>query len=213
MITKQFNSVGLSKTELLILLCGALSGIIVLLGILGISNCVKKRRCISKSNSKISIEEVVDKAGKHATQATLELHETVYESIDDSHLDSILLPITFSSNLEKDDDSSSSESVTQCNEDRASYRHPLFSLRTKISSGYKDEQSQSDIPYTEKSYCIEDQSLCSPFPQIEANTSGYEIAVDCTYDRACYLRRSNTLVDKTAYCHISEIDKGEPLSE
>ncbi|CAG2185199.1 unnamed protein product [Mytilus edulis] len=201
------SSEGLSKTELLILLCGALSGIIVLLGIFGISNCVKKLRCISKSNSKISVEEVVDKAGEHTTQETLELHETLYESIDDSHLDSILLPITSSSNQEKDYDSSSSESITNCNETRVCYQHPLTSLGTKEASDHKDEQSQNAMPSTIKNDCIVGQSLCSPFQPVEADASGYEISVDCTYDRASYLHRNTTLVDNTSYCHISEIDQ------
>ncbi|CAC5426453.1 unnamed protein product [Mytilus coruscus] len=204
---------GLSKTELLILFCGALSGIIVLLGILGISNCIKKRRCISKSKRKNTVEEVVDKAEEHATQETLELHESLYESIDDSHLDSILLPITFSSNLVKGYDSSSSKSMTSCNEDRARYQHSFTSLGTKESSCHKEEQSQNAIPSTIKSNCIVDQSLCSPYPPIEADDSGYEISVDCTYDRASYLHRNNTLVDNTAYCHISEVDKSGLLSE
>ncbi|CAC5426455.1 unnamed protein product [Mytilus coruscus] len=200
---------GLLKTELLILLCGALSGIIVLLGILGISNCVKKRMCISKSKRKKN----VDKAEEHATQETFELNESLYESIDDSHLDSILLPHTFSSNLEKDNDSYSSESIINCNEDRASYLQPFTSLGTKESSCHKDEQSQNAIPSTSKINCIVDQNLCSPYPPIEADDSGYEISVDCTYDRASYLHRNNTLVDKTAYCHISEVDKSGLLSE
>ncbi|CAC5392623.1 unnamed protein product [Mytilus coruscus] len=207
------TSTSLSKTEILILFCGALSGIIVLLGILGISNCVKKRRCISKSKRENTVEEVVDKAEEHATQETLELHESLYESIDDSHLDIILLPQTFSSNLKKDYDSSSSESMTKCNEDLASYQHPVTSLGTNESSGHKDEQSQNAIPSTKKTNCIVGQSLCSPYPPIEADASGYEISVDCTYDRASYLHRNNTLVDKTSYGTISDIDKSKLLSE
>lgn len=143
----------------------------------------------------------------------MELHETFYESIDDSHLDSILLPITFSSNLEKDDDSSSSESITQCNEDRASYLHPFTIVGTKESSDRKDELSQNAMPSTKKPYCIADQSSCSPYPPYEADTSCYEISVDCTYDQTSYLHRNNTVIDNTSYCHISEVDKNRPLSE
>ncbi|XP_071177601.1 uncharacterized protein [Mytilus edulis] len=209
-VEEQFD--GLSKTEVLILLCGALSGIIILLGILGISNCIKKCMCISKPKHKTNVEEEVDEAEALATQETFELHETLYESIDDSHLDSILLPITFSSNLEKDVDSSSVESITQCNEDRAEYLHPFTSRGTKASSG-QDEQTKNAMPSTSKPYCEVGQSLNSPYHPYESEASCYEIPVDCTYDRASYLHRNTTLVDDTSYCHISEIDKSLPLSE
>lgn len=214
MITKQSYFSGLSKTEVLILLCGALSGIIILLGILGVSNCIKKRMCISKQNHKTNVEEEVDETEENATQETFELHEGLYESIDDSHLDSVLLPFTINSNLEKDDDSSSSESITQCNEDRASYIHPFTILGTNESSCHRNEQSLSAIPSTKIKNYKEDQSLCSPYPPIEyvdAGAAGYEMSVDCTYDRASYLHRNNTLVDKTSYCHISDIEKSKPL--
>ncbi|CAC5426444.1 unnamed protein product [Mytilus coruscus] len=206
----------LSKTEVLILLCGALSGIIILLGILGISNCIKKRMCISKPKHKTNVEEEVDEAEENATQETFELHECLYESIDDSHLDSVLLPFTFSSNMEKDNYSTSSESIKNSNDHRASYLHPFTSLGTKESSFHRNEQSISAIPSTKKMNCKEDQSLCSPYPPIEhveADAAGYEISVDCTYNRASYLYRNNTLVDNTSYCHISDIEKSKPLLE
>ncbi|CAC5384648.1 unnamed protein product [Mytilus coruscus] len=206
-VHEEEQSDGLSKTELLILFCGALSGIIILLGILGMSNCLRKSMRISKLKRVTTIEDEVDKEEKHTTQETLELHESLYETIDDSHLDSILLPHTCSSYLEKDHDSSSSESITNCTEDRASYLHPFTSLITKESSCPKEEQSQKAIPPAEKSNCTLYQSSCSLYPPIEEDASGYAISVDCTYDRASYLHRNNTIVDKTSYCRISEIGK------
>lgn len=205
-MTEQYNFLGLSKTELLILLCGALSGIIVLLGIFGTSNCVKKRLCISKTKRKITIEEG-DNVEEQATQGTFELHEGVYESIDESHLDRILLPHTCSSYLENDDDSSSSEIISKSNEDRASYLKPFTNHVTEESRYQQDEQHPMAIPSANK------DNACSTYPPIEEGASGYEMPVDCTYDRATYLHRNNTLVDKTSYCHISDIDKSKDLSE
>ncbi|XP_076106136.1 uncharacterized protein LOC143074671 [Mytilus galloprovincialis] len=201
---------GLSKTELLILLCGALSGIIVLLGVFGISNCVKKRICISKSGRKKTIEEG-DNVEEQASQESFELHESLYESIDDSNLDNTLLPHTSTSYLEKDDDSSSSESISKCNEDRASYLQPFSSSITEASSYHQDEERPKAIPSDKKDNCIVGKSSCSPYPSIEEDASGYEVSVDCTYDRATYLHRNNASVDKTSYCHISDIDKSAHL--
>lgn len=210
---KNFIFVGLSKTELLILLCGALSGIIVLLGIFGMSSCIKKRLRISKSKLVKTIEEGVDNVEEHSKQEIFELHESLYETIDDGHLDRILLPQTCSSNLEKDDDSSSSESISDCNEDRASYLHPFVSPITKETRDRREEQRQKVIPIAKKSNCNLDQSSCSRYPPIEEDASGYEISVDCTYDRASYFHRNVTRVENSSYCRISDIDKSEPLSQ
>ncbi|CAG2252260.1 unnamed protein product [Mytilus edulis] len=62
-----------------------------------------------------------------------------FETIEDGHLDRILLPRTCSSYLVNDDDSSSSESISNFNEDRASYLHPFMSSTTK---GIKLSQSR-----------------------------------------------------------------------
>lgn len=162
---------------------------------------------ISKSKRQTNAEDEVDGEEKPATQENFDLHECLYESIDDSHLDTILLPHTLSSNLETDNISSSSESITNCSYDQARYLQPFDSLSTKESSCHREEQSQSATPTMTKTNRTVIQSLCIPYSQTEADTSGYEISRDCTYDRASYLQRNNTLVDKTSYCHISDVEK------
>lgn len=177
------------------------------------SSCIKKRLRISKSKLVKTIEAGVDNAEEHSKQEIFELHESLYETIDDGDLDRILLPQTCSSNLKKDDDSSSSESISNCNEDRASNLHPYVSPITKETRYRREEQRQKVIPFAMQSNCILDQSYCSRYPPIEEDALGYEISVDCTYDRASYFHRNNTRVKNTSYCRISEIDKSEPLSQ
>lgn len=168
---------------------------------------------ISKIKRVKTIEVGVDNVEEDSTQETFELHESLYETIDDGHLDRILLPQTCSSYLVNDDDSSSSESISNFNGHRGSYLHPFFSSTTKGSSCRRVDQSQLEIQLAKNSNCIVDQSSCSRYPPIEEDDSGYEMSVDCTYDRANYFHRNNTRVENTSYCRISEIDKSEPFSQ
>ncbi|CAG2199193.1 unnamed protein product [Mytilus edulis] len=156
---------GFSKTELLILFCGALSGIIGLLGFLGILKCVRKRMRMSTSNHEEKpSEEEVHSSEEQEMQEAFALHEGFYETIDDSHLDSISVLQTCNPNPGNDDESLDSVSSTNYIDDRSSYLDPVSSPPiTRKSSWLNEEQSQETFSSTRISSCIQNQTSCNPY--------------------------------------------------
>ncbi|CAC5384649.1 unnamed protein product [Mytilus coruscus] len=212
---------GLSKTELQILFCGAFAGIIVLLGFFGILICVKKRIRIRMSKSKRDkpTEVEVHTSDEHGTQEDFVLNESLYETIDDSHLDSILVPQTCNPNLDKDDESQSSGSSANCDDDRSSYLEPISSPITKKSSFQRKEQSQKTFHSARKSTCIENvyetiddshldsmlvTQTCSHTLEKDDESSSSGSSINCNDDRSIYLQPLGSLIEKDSSCHTEE---------
>ncbi|CAC5426464.1 unnamed protein product [Mytilus coruscus] len=105
------DGTGISKTELLMLYSGASSGIILILGMLGILYCINRRICKPKSKHVKTSKADVLQLAEHETQDTLEL----YEEIDESKFESILHSPTCSPNMNKVDGSLSFDSTSNCN--------------------------------------------------------------------------------------------------
>lgn len=105
---------------------GASSVVIVLLGILVIKNCVKKRstKCITKSCFKNPGEEVHIAVG-HTTKESFPLQNILYETIDDNILDTTLVKNACKPNLEKEQESAGT--ATRCNIDQSSFLYPSSS--------------------------------------------------------------------------------------
>ncbi|CAG2252262.1 unnamed protein product [Mytilus edulis] len=194
---------GLSKTELLTLFCGALSGIMVLLGCLGISNFVKKRMRLSKSKRDKTSEEEVHTAEEQRMHEALELHESHYEIIDDSNFDIILVPQTCNSNLEKMDESQNSESSANGIEDRSSYLEPLGSHMTMVPGFQKEEQSHRTLPSARKTTFIENKT-CSPNFEMDNKSSIFESPTNCNDDQSIYLQPLSSLITNDSSYHTEE---------
>ncbi|CAC5426450.1 C1QL [Mytilus coruscus] len=196
---------GLSKTELLIFFCGVLSGIIGLLGFLEISKFVKKRMRMSKSKrDKTETEGGVHTSEEHGTQEALALQESFYETIDDSHLDSVLVPQTCNLNLEKDGNSRSFGGSANYNDDRSSYIEPVSSPITKISSCQREKQSQKTFPSAKTFICIENQNSCSPNLENDSESSSSGSSTNCNDDQSIYLQPLSSFIKKDSSCHTEE---------
>ncbi|CAC5426451.1 unnamed protein product [Mytilus coruscus] len=189
---------GLSKTELLILFCGVLSGIVGLLGFLGILKFVKKRVRMSTSKRDKPTKEEVHTSEEQDMQHAFALHESFYETIDDSHLDSILVPQTCNPN----DESQGSVSSTICIDDRSSYLDPVSSPITSKSSWLNEEQSQKTFSSTRISTCIENQTSCSPYLEKNDESSSSRSSTNINDDQSIYLQPlSTSLITKDSSCY------------
>lgn len=203
MITKYYiqnNFVGLSKTELLTLFCGALLGIFVTLGFLGILNFVKKRACKLKSKRDKPTEEEVHISEEPDMQQAFALHESFYETIDDSHLDSISVPQSCNPNPGNDNASQSSRSSTTYNDDRSSYLDPVCSPNTKKSCFRKEKQSKKTVPPARKSTCLENQTAFSPNLESEGESAIFGCSTNCNDDRSKYLQPVSSLIVHDSSC-------------
>ncbi|VDI72732.1 Hypothetical predicted protein [Mytilus galloprovincialis] len=194
---------GLSKTELLTLFCGALSGIIVILGFLGILNLLKKRACILKSKRDKPNEEV-HISGEPEMQQAFALHESFYETIDDSHLESISVPQTCNLNPGNDNASQSSRSLTTYNDDRSSYLDPVSSLNTKKSSFRKEKQSKKTVPPAWRSTCLENQMAFNPNLESDGESAIFGCSTNCNDDRSKYLQPVSSLIVHDSSCQKEE---------
>ncbi|CAC5426443.1 unnamed protein product [Mytilus coruscus] len=203
-VHKEEQNDGLSKTELLTLFCGALSGIIVLLGFLGISKFVKKRMRMSKSKRDKPSEEEEHTSDAHGTLEAFALHESLYEIIDDSYLDSILVPQTGNPNPGNNDESQSSGSSTNCNDDRSSYLDPFRSPITKKSSCQKEEQSLKTFSSTKISTFIKNQTSCSPYLEKNDESSSSRCSINCNDDQSIYLQPLSSLKTNDISCNTEE---------
>ncbi|CAG2252261.1 unnamed protein product [Mytilus edulis] len=194
---------GLSKTELLTLFCGALSGIIVLLGFLGISNFVKKRMCMSKSKRDKPSEREEHTSDEHGTLDAVTFHESLYEIIDDSHLDSIFVPQTVHYNPRNDDESQSSINSANYNDDRSSYLEPVNSSPiSKISSSHRVEQSQKTFSSTRISTCIQNQTSCNLGKDNESSSS--RSSTNSNDDQSIYLHPLSIFITNDISCYTEE---------
>ncbi|CAG2185198.1 unnamed protein product [Mytilus edulis] len=181
------------------LYAGASSGIIVLLGIIGITKYLKKRILMSESRREKPTEEELHISEEPEMQEAFALHEGFYETIDDSHLDSISVPQTCNPNPGNDDESldsvsstnyiddrssyldpsisgkdsesSISEISTNCNDDQSNYLQPLCSLISNNSSCHTEEHSHKVFPSANSSTCIADQTSCNANVDIEEDDS------------------------------------------
>ncbi|CAG2252263.1 unnamed protein product [Mytilus edulis] len=190
---------GLSKTELLILFCGALSGIIVLLGYLGIAIFVKKRMRMSKSKRDKATDEGAHLSEEQDMQEAVALHDSLYEIIDDSHIKSILVPQPCNCNIQYDDESQSIESSANCNDDRSNYLDPVSSPITKKLSFRKEKQRKT------KSICLQNQMACSPYLENDGESPSSKSSANCNDDRSIYLQPlSTSLIKNDSSCHTEE---------
>ncbi|VDI72731.1 Hypothetical predicted protein [Mytilus galloprovincialis] len=195
---------GFSKTELPILFCGALSGIIGLLGFLGILKCVRKRMRMSTSNHEKPSEEAVHSSEEQEIQEAFALHEGFYETIDDSHLDSISVLQTCNPNPGHDDESLDSVSSTNYIDDRSSYLDPVSSPITKKSSWLNEEQSQETCSSTRISTCIQNQTSRNPYLKKDSESSISVISTNCNDDQSNYLQPLCSLISNHSSCHTEE---------
>lgn len=212
MITKYYNFIDISKTELLMLYTGASSAIFVLLGMIGITKCLKKRIRLSKSRGVKPIEEEDHLPEEHRTLEAFGLHESVYEIIDDSHLDIILVPQTFNRHLEYDDESRSSGSSANRNIDRSSYLDPVSNRVTKKSMCQKEKQIKKTFPTAKQSICIENQRAFSPNLESDGESSIFGSSTNRNDDRSNYLPPVSSLIVNDISCNTEEESRTVPPS-
>lgn len=167
---------------------GASSGIIVILGMLGILYCFKKRIC--KSRHVETTTDKVQNEARHVKRETPELQEKFYEEIDESRLGSILNLRTPIPNLKNDQELSSSACTANSN----------FHIQ--------HNKSQIQVPFVKKSTKrVVDQGSCSFHKTTEDDSSSSDSTVDCNYDRTSYLHPYNTLSGKKSNSHSYDIAK------
>lgn len=175
---------------------GASSGIIVILVMLGILYCFKKRIWKSESKSVETNKNEVQITTGNIMQDTLELHDRIYEEIDESRVESILQPQKPCPNFETDECTSSSESTTRCN------------LPNKI------DETRLALPSMKKSNkSLFDNGSSSFHAATEDDSSSYDSTENCDYDRTSYLHPYNTLSGKTSNYHTYGFAKDGVLSE
>ncbi|CAC5426452.1 unnamed protein product [Mytilus coruscus] len=157
-----------------------------------------------KSKRDKRTEEEVHTSDEQETQEPFALHESLYETIDDSHLDSILVPQTCNLNMEKDCNSRSSGSLANYSDDRSSYLEPFSSPITKISSCQREDQSQKTFPSAKTFICIENQNSCSPNLENDSESSSSGSSTNCNDDQSIYLQPLSSLITKDSSCHREE---------
>lgn len=183
---------------------GASSAIFVLLGMIGITKCLKKRIRLSKSRRVKPTEEEQHLPEEHRTLEAFALHESVYEIIDDSHLDIVLVPQTFNRNLEYDDESRSSGSSANRNIDRSSYLDPVSNHVTKKSMCQKEKEIKKTFPTAKQSIGIKNQMAFSPNLESDGESSISEITRKCNDDRSNYLPPVSSLILNDISCNREE---------
>lgn len=172
------------------------SGIIVILGMLGILYCFKKRILKSESKSVETNKNEVQNTAGNTKQDTLELHDRIYEEIDESRVESILHPQIPCPNFETDECTSSSESTARCN------------LPNKI------DETRLALPSVKKSNkSLLDKGSSSFHAATEDDSSSYGSTENCDYDRTSYLHPYNTLSSKASNYHTYGYAKNVVPSE
>lgn len=151
----------------------------------------------------------------------MELHERLYEEIDESKFQSILHSPTCSPNLNIVDGSLGFDSASHCNlntinkslgQENGNSQNAVSLLKTFIKG--KVVQSSSCYPVIEedlsssesKEDCDYDRtSYLHPYNILSAKrSSNSKSTVECNYDRTSYLHPYNTLPAKRSYCHTPE---------
>lgn len=164
---------------------GALSGIIVILGMLGILYCINRRICKPKSKHVKTSKADILQPAEHEIQDTLELHERLYEEIDESKFESILHSPTCSPNLNKVDGSLGVDSASNCN---------LNTINKSLGQENGNSQKAVSLLKTFNKGIVVQSSFC--YPVIEEDLSSSESREDCDYDRTSYLHPYNILSAK-----------------
>ncbi|CAG2185201.1 unnamed protein product [Mytilus edulis] len=121
-------------------------------------------------------EEEDHTSDEHGTLEAFTLNESLYEIIDDSHLDNIFVP----------------------------QADPVSSPITKKSSCRKEEQSQKTFSSTRISTCIENQTAYCPHLENDGESSSSESSTNCNDNQLIYLQPVSSLIANESSCHTEE---------
>lgn len=177
---------------------GASSGIFVLVSLLCILYCFKKRICVSKPKHVETTQNNEQKAARDTKQECYELNERIYEEIDDTNLVGILHSHTCTAKMRTHEKTSFSEDA------------PNFNLCFKNNS--IREKSLNAVPIVILPKSKDNQISCLFRPSTDEDSSSSESTEDFNRDRASYLHPYNTLSSKTSYSHAYEEAKNVDLN-